>query len=132
MNRVCNFASGAMLSFALILAVASATPASAQQAMESQSSAKANPQAIDDHVKLLTQKLDLTSDQQTKAKTILEELLTTTETIQQDESMSRAERKDYAKAAHYKADRKLREIVNDDQKKKLDQFEEEFHFESAR
>jgi hypothetical protein len=50
---------------------------------------------VGDQLKVLTQKLDLSVDQQPKVKTILQEL---------------------------HADKKIREILSDDQKKKLDQY----------
>jgi hypothetical protein len=45
----------------------------------------------------------------------------------QDESMSREERLDNVRAWCYKADRKVREILTDDQKKELDQLEQGPH-----
>ena len=41
--------------------------------------------------------------------------------------MSRDERMDNVRASRYKADRQVRKILNDDQKKKLDQLEQEPH-----
>jgi hypothetical protein len=41
--------------------------------------------------------------------------------------MSREERLDHVGASREKADKKIREILNDDQKKKLDQLEYEPH-----
>jgi hypothetical protein len=45
----------------------------------------------------------------------------------QDENMSREERLGNVRARRIKADKKIREILNDDQKKKLDQLEQEPH-----
>ena len=47
----------------------------------------------------------------------------------QDESMSREERLGHVRAWREKADKKIREILNDDQKKKLDQLEQGPHSE---
>lgn len=82
---------------------------------------------VDQHLKLLSEKLDLTADQQTKALPILQEMQDSTQKFMQDENMSLDERRDNAKTARYKADRKLRVILTDEQKKKLDQLEEEWH-----
>ncbi len=43
--------------------------------------------------------------------------------------MSREERLGHVRAWREKADKKIREILNDDQKKKLDQLEQEPHSE---
>jgi len=82
---------------------------------------------VEGHLKVLTEKLSLTDAQQAKVKPILQEMQDATQKFMQDESMSPQERQDNVKAIRYKADRKLREILDDAQKKKLDQLEEEPH-----
>ena len=84
---------------------------------------------VQKHLKLLTEKLDLTGDQQAKIKPILQELHDGTQKVIQDESMSREERLGKVRACREKADKEIREILNDDQKKKLDQLEHEPHSE---
>jgi Spy/CpxP family protein refolding chaperone len=83
--------------------------------------------AIENHMKLLSEKLDLSSDQQAKVKPVLQRMQDATEKFKQDESMSRDERMDNVRASRYKADRDIRKILSDEQKKKLDQLEEELH-----
>ncbi len=83
--------------------------------------------AVETQLNVLTEKLDLTADQQAKTKTILQQLDDSTQKIMQDESMSRDERMDNVRTCHHQADKELRLILNDDQKKKLDQFEQEPH-----
>jgi Spy/CpxP family protein refolding chaperone len=78
-------------------------------------------------LKFLTAKLDLTSDQQQKIKPILQDLHNATLKFVQDESMSHEERMSKVTDSHYAADKKIRAILNDDQKKKLDQVEQEPH-----
>jgi Spy/CpxP family protein refolding chaperone len=82
---------------------------------------------VEPQLKMLTEKLDLTGDQQTRVKPILQELHDATQRVMKDESMSRDERLDHVKTSRYRADRQIREILNDDQKKKLDQVESEPH-----
>jgi len=82
---------------------------------------------VQGHLKVLTEKLALTSDQQTKIKPVLQELHDATLKVVQDESMSQEERMGKVRASREKADKKIREILNDDQKKKLDQLEHEPH-----
>jgi Spy/CpxP family protein refolding chaperone len=121
MNRTRLLALAAMLMFALTTV--------AQQADTNSDAHAAHDSApnVEKHTKLLTEKLDLTSDQQTKIKPILQEMQDATQKSMQDESMSRDERMDNVKASRYKADKKIREMLTDDQKKKLDQLEQEPH-----
>lgn len=120
MNRVRILAIATLLALALPLAAQPASTSGEAQAAGSMPS-------VENHVKVLAEKLDLTSDQQDKAKPILQEMQDATQKYMQDESMSPDERRDYAKTGRYKADRKLRQILTDEQKKKLDQIEEEMH-----
>ena len=81
--------------------------------------------SVEDHVKLLTEKLDLTADQQAKAKTILEDQRQQMDAIRKDDSLSREDKMSKARALREAAQAKVREVLNDDQKKKLDQLEQE-------
>jgi Spy/CpxP family protein refolding chaperone len=71
---------------------------------------------------VLTKKLDLTGDQQTRITPILQELHDATQKLVQDKSLSREERLAKVRPQRYKADKQIREILSDDQKKKLDQY----------
>ena len=114
MNRIRLLAIGIILMFAL--------NAAAQQTTTHPESGVAT---VEKHLRLLSEKLDLSGDQQAKTKPILQEMQDATQKLMQDESMSRDERLDKVKACRYKADREIRKILSDDQKKKLDQLEEE-------
>jgi len=81
--------------------------------------------SVEDHVKLLTEKLDLTADQQAKAKTILEDQRQQMDAIRKDDSLSREDKMSKMRALRQASQAKLREILTDDQKKKLDQLEQE-------
>jgi Spy/CpxP family protein refolding chaperone len=121
MNRIRLFVAGTILMFTLsTVAQQSTTNSNAHDAM-------GDGPTVEKQLTLLTEKLDLTADQQTKTKTILQQLDETTQKIMQDESMSRDERSDNVRTCHHQADKELRRILNDDQKKKLDQFEQEPH-----
>jgi Spy/CpxP family protein refolding chaperone len=82
---------------------------------------------VEQMLKVLTEKLALTSDQQRKIKPILQELHDATQKIVQDESLSREERLAKVGPRRYKADKQIREILTDDQKKKLDQYQQGPH-----
>ena len=80
-----------------------------------------------EQLKVLTERLDLTSDQQAKIKPILQDLHDATVKIIADKSLSREERLAKIKPRRYETDKRIRAFLNDDQKKKLDQFEQEPH-----
>jgi Spy/CpxP family protein refolding chaperone len=73
-------------------------------------------------MKVLTEKLDLTGDQQARITPILQELHDTQQKLVQDKSLSREERLAKVRPQRYKADKQIREILTDDQKRKLDQY----------
>ncbi|HZR16971.1 MAG TPA: hypothetical protein VFE51_06565 [Verrucomicrobiae bacterium] len=77
---------------------------------------------VETHLTVLTEKLELTGDQQVKIRPILQELHDATQKIAQDDKLSREERLNKVRPERFKADKKIREILSDDQKKKLDQF----------
>jgi hypothetical protein len=124
MNRFRSLAIGTMLSCAL------ATPA--QQAANAAGATDKNEQGqmgtqgsvptVDEQLKVLTIKLDLSADQQARIKPILQELHDATLKVVQDQSLSREERLARVRPQRYKANEQIREILNDDQKKKLDQY----------
>ncbi|HXA84329.1 MAG TPA: hypothetical protein VNZ47_04590 [Candidatus Dormibacteraeota bacterium] len=75
---------------------------------------------VDDHVKELTTKLNLTADQQTKVKAILEEHHQKMETMMNDQSMSKEDKHARMKGMHDSVHAKVREVLTDDQKPKFD------------
>ena len=80
---------------------------------------------VEEHLKMLTARLDLTSGQQARIKPVLTEMMETTQALERDQSLSSEQRAARMAEAHQKADRRAREILNDDQRKKLDQLEKE-------
>jgi hypothetical protein len=85
---------------------------------------------VGDQLKVLTQKLDLSVDQQPKVKTILQELHDASLKLMQDESTSHEELLSKVRPLRMNADKKIREILSDDQKKKLDQYLQGPHAET--
>jgi Spy/CpxP family protein refolding chaperone len=123
MNRIRFFAIGAVLLFALTT-VAQQTAASGVE--QNQSSAP-SMSPVERHLQVLSEKLDLTNDQRDKARPILQEMHDASKKAEQDQSLSDDQRTEQIHAARMKADKQLREVLNDDQKKKLDQLEQEMH-----
>jgi hypothetical protein len=124
MNRFHALAFGAILIFALnVPAQQTATsPGSANQSGQGQPGMQADVPSANDQLKMLTIKLDLTDDQQAKIKPILQSLHDATVKISQDQSLSREERLASVRPLRYKAHDHIREILNDEQKKKLEQY----------
>lgn len=109
----------------------------AQQARTTAGAATKNTSAGEDaglpsveaQLKVLTEKLSLTNLQQNKIKPILKELHDTTEKLAQDKNLSHEERLAEVRPQRYKADERIRAILKDEQKKKLDQYEQGPHAE---
>jgi ribosomal protein L23 len=75
----------------------------------------------------LTEKLELSAEQQDKIKPILQELYDTTVKLVKDENISQAERRNGVHTARFTADKKMRVVLSEEQKSKLDQVESEPH-----
>jgi hypothetical protein len=80
---------------------------------------------VDQHLQALSQGLDLTADQQAKIRPILSNFLDTREKVLADSSLSSDQRQQRIKAMHEKADLQVRKFLDDDQKQKLTQMEQE-------
>jgi Spy/CpxP family protein refolding chaperone len=76
--------------------------------------------STDDLVKDLTTKLNLTADQQTKVKTILDENHQKMQITMKDESLSKEDKHAKMKEMHESVHAKVRDILTDDQKPKFD------------
>jgi hypothetical protein len=71
-------------------------------------------------LKHLTEVLNLTDNQQTAVKAILDDTHKQAETVLADKSLSQEDRKAKMSTLHESAHAKMREILNDEQKKKFD------------
>ena len=80
------------------------------------------PMNVEDQVKQLTERLNLTDDQQGKVKAILEDGRTQMQKLRGDDSMSQ---EDKMRSIHDATTAKIRDILTDDQKKKFDELEQE-------
>lgn len=123
MNRYRSFAIGSILIFAFnayAQQTSSAPPGTANQ--QGQRDAQSGAPTVEQQLKTLTGKLDLTSDQQAKFKTILQQLRDTTVKLMQDSGLTNEERLQKIRPERYKARDEMRAVLNDDQKKKLDEY----------
>lgn len=127
MNRFHALVLGTILIFALNVP--------AQQSVTAPGSSEGQPGAQEDvptageQLRVLTQKLDLTDDQQAKIRAILDALHDATVKISQDQNLSREERLAKVRPIRYKAHDQIRAILNDEQKKKLEQYMQGPHTE---
>jgi hypothetical protein len=120
MNRIRLLALGSILLLALTT--------SAQQTQTSTTGLdKYGVPTVEAQMKLLTGRLHLTPGQQVKMKPILQDLRDATLKIVQDKSSSYDEQLANVRPWRYNTDKRMREILNDVQKKELDQVEQEPH-----
>ena len=116
MNRIRFIAIGSMLVFGLT-----------GFAWQREHPANTSAPEVEEHLQVLAARLDLTNNQQDRIRPALAEMMEATRDIEQDQNITSEARAERIRAAHQKADRKVREVLNDEQKKKLDQLEQE-HF----
>ena len=86
----------------------------------------------DQHLKMLTEQLNLTPDQQAKAKPIIVEMTNGAQKAMNDQTISQQERSEKAHAVMQAADKKFREILTDEQKTKLDEMENQMRQEHSK
>jgi hypothetical protein len=92
-----------------------------------QRSAQTGLASVERQLKGLSEKLALSSDQQARIKPILQELHDATQKVIENKSLSHEERLAKARPQFYEADKQMREVLSDDQKKKLDEYEQQPH-----
>ena len=121
MNWIRSLAVGTLLIFALaVLAQQTATKPSTSSKGGAEN-ADAMP-TVEEQLKVLAEKVDLTASQRAKVRPILQKLHDATEKLMQDERLPREERLAKVRPQRKQADKKIRALLNDDQKKKLDQY----------
>jgi Spy/CpxP family protein refolding chaperone len=119
MNRSCRWMMGVLTLFALA--------ALGQQPGDVQ--AMHHMPSVEDHVKLLSEKLNLTADQQTKVTPVIREMQETVEKTNQNTSLSQEQRQEKMRSAHVKADKDMRAVLTEAQKTKLTEMEQEAHMD---
>jgi Spy/CpxP family protein refolding chaperone len=124
MNRFHSLAIGTILICALTAPAqqASTAPGAAEKNEHTPPDTQDGVPTVEEQLKVLTIKLDLTADQQAMIKPILQELHDATLKVVQDQSLSHEERLARVRPQRYKAHEQIREILNDEQNKKLDQY----------
>jgi hypothetical protein len=76
--------------------------------------------SVDDQIKHLSKKLNLSDDQQTKLKPILEDQRKQMEAVHNDSSLSRDDRMTKMQSLRQSTDTQIKSVLNDDQQKTFD------------
>lgn len=119
MNRIRLLAVGAVLMFALSTV--------AQQSTTGPDVHAAAVSPVENHLKMLSEKLDLTTSQQDKVRPILQQMHDGSQKLDDDPSLTPEQRQAGMRPLIMKADKEIRGILNDDQKRKLDDLEAQMH-----
>jgi Spy/CpxP family protein refolding chaperone len=127
MNRTRLLAVATVMMFALAGMAQQSATGSAGGEKQNQSSAQNRTEAVEHHLKVLSEKLNLTPDQEDRVRPILYEMHDAMGKAEQNQSLSDDERNAQKHSAFMKADGQIREVLTDDQKKTLDQMEQEMH-----
>jgi len=125
MNQVRSFgiALTLMTSLTLLAQQSVTTPVPSEGQTQSQTAAALPP--VEQHLKVLSDKLDLTADQQAKIRPIIERMQEEWQNVLRDTNLSDQERHDKMKSVRDKADKQTRPILDKEQKKKLDELEQQ-------
>jgi Spy/CpxP family protein refolding chaperone len=127
MNRICMLAVSSV--FLLALSAVAQQPTTSPDTQNAASAAPAPHavQEVEQHLKMLSEKLDLTADQQAKARPILQQMHDGSQKLHDDPTLTPEQRQAAMHPLFIKADQQMREFLTDDQKKKLDDMEAQMH-----
>jgi periplasmic protein CpxP/Spy len=126
MNRIRSFAVGTVMMFALAAGAQEAVTAPAAD-KDNHSSTQTSTDPVEQHLKKLSQELSLTPDQEDQIRPVLREMHESMARIEKDQSLPNEQRMAQKHAAFMKADGEIRPILSDEQKKTLDQLEQQMH-----
>jgi len=131
MNRFYALAIGTILIFALKVPAqqTASAPGSSGKSEQARPSKQDDVPTAGDQLKVLTNKLDLTDNQQAAIRQILEGLHDATVKISQDHNLSREERLAKVRPIRYKAHDQILAILSDGQKKRFEQYMQGPHAE---
>src|SRR5579863_5944985 len=119
MNRLRLLAAGTVLTFVL--------SAGAQQPTTSPDVHAAAVAPVEQHLKMLSEKLALTADQQDRVRPILQEMHDGSQRLADDQTLTADQRQAGMHDLFMKSDKEVRAFLSDDQKRKLDDLETQMH-----
>jgi len=109
------------------IALAFAVPTVAQQEAAAPPEHAMVMPDVDQHLKMLSEKLTLTAEQQEKARPILKEMQDSMQKAMDDKSLTPEQMHAQMHSSFMGADKKLRTFLSDEQKAKLDEMEAQMH-----
>ena len=124
MNRIRLLAAGTVLMSALSMGAQQTA-----QSPDNHTAAAAAVANVDQHLKMISEKLALTPDQEAKARPILQQMHDASQKLQDDTTLTTEQRQAAMHPLFIKADQQMREFLTGDQKKKLDDMEAQMHHE---
>jgi len=83
--------------------------------------------SVDDQLTAMTEQLNLSADQQAKIKPLLLDQHDQMQGLMRDQDMSSDDRRAKARSIHQSTVSKIRDVLNDDQKKKFEAWQQEMH-----
>jgi Spy/CpxP family protein refolding chaperone len=81
--------------------------------------------SVDDQLKMMTEKLNLTADQQAKIKPFLEDARTQSQAVMKDDSLSQDDKRTKVRGIRESTNSKVRDVLTDTQKKQFDAMQQE-------
>jgi len=111
---------------AVVFALPALQTSFAQQA-EAPAAAPHTLPSVDDRLHMLAEKLELSDEQQAKARPIIADMQDEMQKVMDDKTLTHEEATAKTHEAFTKADKKFREFLTDEQKTKLDAMEAERH-----
>jgi TolA-binding protein len=130
MNQIRLFAVGTVMIFALTAAAQQSSATSSSATTQNHNSTQSSADPVEHHLQVLSDKLNLSAEQEDRVRPILQEMHDSWGKAEQNQSLSDEQRNAQKHAAFMKADGQIRDILSEDQKKMLDQLEQEMHPES--
>ena len=100
-----------------------------QSAAKPGSGAQDGLPTVEEQLKVLNEKIDLAAGHQARIRPILQHLHDATRNVMQDQNLSREERLAKVRPQRQIADKKMRAVLSDEQRKKLDLYERGPHAE---
>ena len=128
LKRFFSIASVAMLAFGVAMVRAQDNPQAAPPAQAGPGEGHMHgPVSPDQQLEHLSKALNLTDDQKSQIKPILEERQQKMESIRSDSSLSQDDRRNQARSLMKESNDKLRAVLTDEQKTKFDQMQARMH-----
>lgn len=81
--------------------------------------------SVDDQIKMMTDRLNLTADQQAKIKPILENQRTQAQALMKDDSLSQDDKRAKMRSLRDSTNSKIRDVLTDAQKKQFDEMQQQ-------